>query len=127
MLFAHREERKTDSGGNISYKGKKYRPLSNSRKLSSRRVEVSETLDGKIYILLDGLNGEIFVEMQEIKAPAKKSEKRPATKESRPAVPHKQESHWQPAASHPWRHSPVGKSYRDYINTGRKCDTFTEH
>lgn len=130
MLFAHREERKTDSGGNISYKGKKYKPLSNSRKLSSRRVEVRETLNGKIYILLDGLDGEVLVEMQEMKAPVKKSEKSQAgkvAKESKPAASLNKKRHLPPATSHPWRHSPVGKSYQDYINTGRKSDVFIEH
>ena len=118
LLFAHREARKTDNGGNISYKGKKYSPLSNSRKLSSRRVEVRETLDGRVYILIDGEN---FIEMQEIKTPVKKFEKRILTKESRPANSYK------PAPDHLWRHSPIEKNHRGYINTGRRADIFIEH
>ena len=113
LLFSNRETRKTDSGGNISYKGHKYSPLLNCRKLSSRKVEVREMLNGQVYVNFDGK----FIEMQKMEKPVKKI----SVKESRPV------SSYKPASNHPWRHSPVGTKEQKYINTGRRRDIFIDH
>ena len=49
FLFAHREMRKTDGGGSISYKGRTYAPCHPEKASMARSdVEVRETLSGKV-------------------------------------------------------------------------------
>ena len=103
LLFAHRQTRKTDSGGMISYKGKMYVPAGGSkdRKMARASVEVRESLDGRIYVVYQGKT----TEMQEISKPARAEAVMETEEEkNRPVKGH------EPAPDHPWRHFPIGKA-----------------
>lgn len=116
LIFGKRETRKTDSGGNISYNGKKYSPLSNLQTLMKKKTEIRETLDGEVYMYHEGK----FIKTQEIQKAVKKCDVI-SVKENRP------ENSYKPVSNHPWKHSPIGKHYEYYINTGRRPDIFIEH
>ena len=63
FLFAHRETRKMDCGGSISYKGRTYAPNTPEKASMARSdVEVRETLSGKIWVIYQGRR----IEMREV-------------------------------------------------------------
>ena len=108
LLFAHRDVRKTDSGGVISYNGCSYAPMGGTvcTGLARASVEVRHTLDGRIVIVRNGK----FIEMQRVEKP-KRVHEPVKQKESRPVTAHK------PAPDHPWRYAPIGKAKQEYNNT----------
>ena len=97
FLFAHREMRKTDGGGSISYKGRTYAPSFPEKASMARSdVEVRETLSGKIWAVYKGRRIELReVEKVERAAPSN------ATKENK-GEPEKTHT---PAPNHPWKRS----------------------
>ena len=86
LLFAHRDVRKTDSGGVISYNGCSYAPMGGTvcTGLARASVEVRHTLDGRIVIERNGK----FIEMQRVEKP-KRVHEPVKQKESRPVTAHK--------------------------------------
>lgn len=109
FLFAHRDTRKTDGGGSISYKGCSYAPESGTicPTLARTSVEVRETLDGRIVIVYQGK----LIKMQKVEKPERALAPKRQEKRSSPAKPHK------PAPNHPWRHSPIGKTKQGHDTT----------
>ena len=97
FLFAHREMRKTDCSGSISYKGRTYAPSSPEKASMARSdVEVRETLSGKIWAVYKSRRIELKeVEKAERAAPSN------ATKENK-GKPLKA---YKPAPDHPWKQS----------------------
>ena len=97
FLFAHREMRKTDCGGSISYKGRTYAPSSPEKGSMARTsLEVRETLSGKICAVYKGRRIELKeVEKAERAAPSNE------TKENK-GKPLKA---YRPAPDHPWKRS----------------------
>jgi len=97
FLFAHREMRKMDCGGSISYKGRTYAPNTPEKAFMARSdVEVRESLSGKIWVIHKGRR----IEMREVEK-AERAAPSNATKgnEGEPAKTHT------PAPNHPWKQS----------------------
>lgn len=81
FLFAHREMRKTDCGGSISYKGRTYAPGAPSPEKASMarsNVEIRETLSGKTWAVYKGRR----IEPKEVEK-AERAAPSNATKESK--------------------------------------------
>ena len=97
FLFAHREMRKMDCGGSISYKGRTYAPNTPEKASMARSdVDVRESLSGKIWVIHKGCR----IEMREVEK-AERAAPSNATKgnEGEPAKTHT------PAPNHPWKQS----------------------
>ena len=92
FLFAHREMRKTDCGGSISYKERTYAPSSHEKAFMARSdVEVQETFSGKIWAVYKGRRIELKeVEKAERAAPSNaiKGNKGKPLKAYKPAPDH---------------------------------------
>ena len=97
FLFAHREMRKTDCSGSISYKGRTYAPSSPEKASMARSdVEVRETLSGKIWAVYKSRR----IELKEVEK-AERAAPSYATKENK-GKPLKA---YKPAPDHPWKQS----------------------
>lgn len=99
FLFAHREMRKTDCGGSISYKGRTYAPGAPSPEKASMarsNVEIRETLSGKTWAVYKGRR----IEPKEVEK-AERAAPSNATKESK-GKPLKA---YKPAPDHPRKRS----------------------
>ena len=110
LLFAHRDTRKTDHGGAVSYKGSMYAPSAAlGKELAGRNVEVRETFEGKLYYAA----GRQFIELTKIEKPERKSAPNAAKQPTDPS----RKAH-KPAANHPWRRRALTtKSIKDVISS----------
>ena len=110
LLFAHRDTRKTDHGGGISYNGNWYVPVSvpSGCNLANRSVEVRETFSGKLYCVAGG--GSIAMEKRP--KPERKSKPKPAKQ----AAPSGSKA-YKPAPDHPWRQYSATKAKKSGISS----------
>lgn len=96
LLFSHRERRRTDHSGTISYKGCCYRPAEGNLNLDLKRkeFEVRETYCGKLFLVHE----KAFVEMDKVEKPAPACKAKTAiSSETTKSKAHK------PASDHPWK------------------------
>ena len=96
LLFSHREMRRTDHSGTISYKGCCYRPAEGNLDLDLKRkeFEVRETYCGKLFLVHE----KAFVEMDKVEKPASACKAKTAVRsETTKLKAHK------PAPDHPWK------------------------
>ena len=110
LLFAHRDTRKTDHGGGISYNGNWYVPVSvpSGCNLANRSVEVRETFSGKLYCVAGGVS----IAMEKRPKPERKSKPKPAKQ----AAPSGSKS-YKPAPDHPWRQYSATKAKKSGISS----------
>ena len=112
LLFAHRDTRKTDHGGGISYNGNWYVPVSvpSGCNLANRSVEVRETFSGKLYCVA----GKEFIAMEKRPKPERKSKTKP--KQAKQAASSGSKAH-KPAPDHPWRQYSATKAKKSVISS----------
>ena len=110
LLFAHRDTRKTDHGGGISYNGNWYVPVSvpSGCNLANRSVEVRETFSGKLYCVAGGVS----IAMEKRPKPERKSKPKPAKQ----AAPSGSKA-YKPALDHPWRQYSATKAKKSGISS----------
>ena len=110
LLFAHRDTRKTDHGGGISYNGNWYVPVSvpSGCNLANRSVEVRETFSGKLYCVAGGVS----IAMEKRPKPERKSKPKPAKQ----AAPSGSKA-YKPAPDHPWRQYSATKAKKSGISS----------
>ena len=110
LLFAHRDTRKTDHGGGISYNGNWYVPVSvpSGCNLANRSVEVRETFSGKLYCVAGGVS----IAMEKRSKPERKSKSKPAKQ----AAPSGSKA-YKPAPDHPWRQYLATKAKKSGISS----------
>ena len=110
LLFAHRDTRKTDHGGGISYNGNWYAPISvpSGSLLANRSVEVRETFSGKLYCVAGGVS----IAMEKRPKPERKSKPKPAKQ----AAPSGSKA-YKPAPDHPWRQYSATKAKKSGISS----------
>ena len=109
LLFAHRNMRKTDHSGAVSYEGSIYAPCAGSASgvLAKRSVEVRETFDGRLYYGIDRK----FIALEKIEKPVRKSTSR-STKQAAPSLT----KVCKPAPDHPWRRYSSPRTKIDVIS-----------
>ena len=98
LLFAHRDTRKTDHSGTVSYKGFKYVPVQEADRLplAKRSVEIRETYTGRVFFIVD----KKAVEAQKVEKTVRLESAKEKTFQSKPTTVRKGHK---PPAKHPWR------------------------